>query len=127
MNARSATPIDMEIGAKLRLFRCARDISQVQLAKELGVTFQQVQKYERGVNRIGSGRLYHASQILNVPVSAFFEDLPAASEALQNDGQVPALPVEVTKLALRLASIEDNEARRRAVEKVSAVLDEIKT
>lgn len=115
----------MEIGAKLRLFRCARDISQVQLAKELGVTFQQVQKYERGVNRIGSGRLYHAAQILRVPVSAFFEDLKGANEAAANAEQAPTLPVDVTRLALRLAAIEDDETRRRAVEQVASVLDDI--
>ena len=125
MNARSATPIDMEIGAKLRLFRCARDISQVQLAKELGVTFQQVQKYERGVNRIGSGRLYHAAQILRVPVSAFFEDLKSAPEAKGAPEETPSLPVDITKLALRIASIEDDEARRRVVERFSVELDEI--
>jgi len=124
VNARSATPIDMEIGAKLRLFRCARDISQVQLAKELGVTFQQVQKYERGVNRIGSGRLYHAAQILNVPVSAFFEDLQSAPGDAPS-GDAPALPVDVTKLALRVAAIKDDEKQRRAIERMSAVLDEI--
>lgn len=95
----------------------------MQLAKQLGVTFQQVQKYERGANRIGSGRLYEAARILEVPVSAFFEDLPetAGSDAIE----VPTLPVEVTRLALRLASVESDETRRAAIERCDNVLNEL--
>jgi transcriptional regulator with XRE-family HTH domain len=123
LSARSATPIDLEIGAKLRLFRCARNISQVQLAKQLGVTFQQVQKYERGANRIGSGRLYEAAQVLQVPVSAFFDDLPETADA--GDSDIPTLPVEVTRLALRLASVESEETRRAAIERCDKILNDL--
>ncbi len=71
----SAHPVDTHVGKRLRLRRSMLGMSQDFLGKEIGVTFQQIQKYERGVNRIGSSRLYDFSKILNVPVEYFFEDL----------------------------------------------------
>ena len=69
-------PIDVHVGSRVRLRRTLLGMSQDKLGKALGLTFQQVQKYERGANRIGSSRLYKLSQILEVPVSFFFEELP---------------------------------------------------
>ncbi len=74
--ASTPNPIDVHVGRRLRLRRTLLGMSQERLAELLGLTFQQVQKYERGVNRIGSSRLYELGQILNVPVSFFFDDLP---------------------------------------------------
>ena len=68
-------PIDVHVGRRLRLRRTLLGLSQERLGELLGLTFQQVQKYERGANRIGSSRLYELSQILDVPVSFFFDDL----------------------------------------------------
>jgi len=68
--------IDVYVGKRLRLRRTLLGMSQKKLGKEINLTFQQIQKYERGVNRIGSGRLYTLSQALNIPVSYFFDDLP---------------------------------------------------
>jgi transcriptional regulator with XRE-family HTH domain len=68
-------PIDVHVGKRLRLRRTLLGMSQERLGELLGLTFQQVQKYERGVNRIGSSRLYELGQILDVPVSFFFDDL----------------------------------------------------
>ena len=70
-------PIDVHVGGRVRLRRTLLGMSQDKLAQALGLTFQQIQKYERGANRIGSSRLYHLSQILDVPVSFFFDDMPA--------------------------------------------------
>jgi transcriptional regulator with XRE-family HTH domain len=69
-------PTDQHVGTKLRLRRMKLRMSQSTLAEALGLTFQQVQKYEKGANRIGAGRLHQIAQILQVPVESFFEGLP---------------------------------------------------
>ena len=70
-------PIDIHVGSRVRLRRSLLGMSQEKLGTALGLTFQQIQKYERGANRIGSSRLYKLSRILDVPVSFFFEDMPS--------------------------------------------------
>jgi len=81
-------PIDIHVGQKVRARRKMLNLSQTQLGKELGVTFQQVQKYERGTNRIGSSRLFRMSMALDVSVAYFFEGaetkLPGYNDALSN-------------------------------------------
>jgi len=72
-------PIDVHVGRRLRLRRTLLGMSQERLGELLGLTFQQIQKYERGANRIGSSRLYELAQILDVPVAFFFDDLPEAA------------------------------------------------
>jgi transcriptional regulator with XRE-family HTH domain len=76
--ASKPNPIDVHVGKRLRLRRTLLGMSQERLGELLGLTFQQVQKYERGVNRIGSSRLFELGHILDVPVSFFFDDLPDA-------------------------------------------------
>lgn len=76
MPKRSMNPIDAHVGARVRLRRMLIGMSQERLGELLGVTFQQVQKYEKGANRIGASRLYEISRILDVPVQFFFDDLP---------------------------------------------------
>jgi transcriptional regulator with XRE-family HTH domain len=71
-------PIDKHVGSRVRMRRLMLDMSQTDVADALGLTFQQVQKYEKGVNRIGASRLQHVSQILQVPVAFFFEGAPRA-------------------------------------------------
>ncbi len=68
-------PVDIHVGARVRLRRTALGMSQEKLGDAIGLTFQQVQKYERGTNRIGASRLYELSRVLEVPVSFFFEEL----------------------------------------------------
>ena len=77
----SPNPIDVHVGKRLRLRRTLLGMSQERLGERLGLTFQQVQKYERGANRIGSSRLFELGQILDVPVSFFFDDMPRAETA----------------------------------------------
>ena len=74
--ASKPNPIDIHVGRRLRLRRTLLGMSQERLGELLGLTFQQVQKYERGANRIGSSRLFELGRILDVPVSFFFDDLP---------------------------------------------------
>jgi transcriptional regulator with XRE-family HTH domain len=71
-------PIDKHVGSRVRMRRLMLDMSQTDLGDALGLTFQQVQKYEKGANRIGAARLQHLSQILQVPVPFFFEGAPAS-------------------------------------------------
>src|SRR5689334_4362799 len=71
-------PVDVHVGARVRQRRTLLGMSQEKLGDALGLTFQQVQKYERGANRIGASRLHHVSQVLDVPVGYFFEDLEVA-------------------------------------------------
>ena len=77
MAKRSPNPTDKHIGARVRMRRLMLDMSQTQLGDALGITFQQVQKYEKGTNRIGAGRLQQIANITHVPVSFFFEGAPS--------------------------------------------------
>ena len=84
-------PIDIHVGHRLRLRRTLLGMSQERLAHLLGLTFQQIQKYERGVNRIGSSRLYELGQILHVPVSFFFDAMPESDGDRAQDLLAPGL------------------------------------
>jgi transcriptional regulator with XRE-family HTH domain len=70
------SPIDIHVGTRIRLRRTLLGMSQERLGDALGLTFQQVQKYERGVNRVGASRLFDLSRVLDVPISFFFDDMP---------------------------------------------------
>jgi transcriptional regulator with XRE-family HTH domain len=70
------SPIDVHVGARIRLRRTLLGMSQERLGESLGLTFQQIQKYERGVNRVGASRLFDLSRVLDVPISFFFDDMP---------------------------------------------------
>ena len=76
-----ASLVDHHVGARIRERRTMLGLSQQQLAKMIGVTYQQAHKYERGLNRISAGRLFEIAQVLNVPVSFFFEGLQPGMEA----------------------------------------------
>ncbi len=71
-------PVDIHVGKRLRIRRSLLGVSQEKLANEIGLTFQQVQKYERGTNRISAGRLYKFSKVLDVPIDYFYEQLETA-------------------------------------------------
>ena len=85
MAKKQANPIDIQVGNRVRIRRMLIGMSQEKLGDMLGLTFQQVQKYEKGVNRIGAGRLFEVSRILNVPVDFFYEGVSAAGE-VESDG-----------------------------------------
>ena len=83
MSKKAPNPVDVHVGSRLRLRRIMLGISQEKLGAELGLTFQQIQKYEKGMNRIGASRLYAISRALDTSIQYFFDDLPA-------DGRPPA-------------------------------------
>ena len=74
-------PVDIHVGQRIRLRRTLLGMSQEKLGEALGLTFQQVQKYERGANRVGSSRLFQLARVLDVPVSYFFEEMSAETTA----------------------------------------------
>jgi transcriptional regulator with XRE-family HTH domain len=82
------SPIDVHVGSRIRLRRTLLGMSQERLGESLGLTFQQVQKYERGVNRVGASRLFDLSRVLDVPISFFFDDMPDSLAA--NFGGLPS-------------------------------------
>jgi transcriptional regulator with XRE-family HTH domain len=77
MPNKSANPIDRHVGARIRMQRMVRGLSQTELGKAVGVTFQQVQKYEKGVNRVGASRLQQIANVLKVKPDFFFEEASA--------------------------------------------------
>ncbi len=105
-------PVDAHIGGRLRLFRLRAGLSQTALAERIGLTFQQLQKYEKGTNRISAGKLLAFSRILDVPVQDFFEGLnvpalPASS------GVPPVLPSRLDYEIFQLVSqLADGDVKR---------------
>ena len=81
MAGKKPNPVDIHVGSRVRLRRMLLGMSQERLGDSMSLTFQQVQKYEKGVNRIGASRLFQISKILDVPVQFFFEEAPYAGEA----------------------------------------------
>ncbi len=104
--SRGPNPIDIHVGARVRLRRNQLGLTLMTLAKAVGVTYQQLQKYERGVNRIGASRLFNLSRVLDVPISFFFEDLsPAAAgggrRRARGLSEAPAAVLEPDSLSKR--------------------------
>ena len=123
-------PIDVHVGRRLRLRRTLLGMSQEKLGDAVRLTFQQIQKYERGVNRIGSSRLYQLSQILDVPVSFFFDDMPpletGAAPGLREGEPAPFEPDPMAKretleLVRAYYRISDPAARKRLFQLTKAI------
>jgi transcriptional regulator with XRE-family HTH domain len=131
MAKKAPNPIDKHVGARVRMRRMMLGMSQEKLGNSLGLTFQQVQKYEKGTNRIGASRLQQISHILQVPVSFFFEGAPTVATAPRVDGMIEApSPAYVSDflatsdgLALTKAfmRISDTKLRRRIVDLVEQI------
>ncbi|HYC03454.1 MAG TPA: helix-turn-helix transcriptional regulator [Azospirillaceae bacterium] len=107
-------PIDVHVGSRVRLRRTLLGMSQEKLGEAIGLTFQQVQKYERGANRIGASRLFDLSRVLDVPVSFFFDDMPDEADA------APAEALEAADVAEAVAPDTDPLAKRETLELVRA-------
>jgi len=88
--AKIPNPVDVHVGGRIRLRRTLLGLSQEKLGNAVGLTFQQIQKYERGANRVGASRMYQFSQVLDVPVAFFYDDMADAVKTAQS-GLVPGL------------------------------------
>lgn len=120
MEKKAPSSIDKHIGVRVRLRRNAAGISQEKLADALGLTFQQVQKYEKGTNRIGAGRLLSIATILGVSVEYFFEglpDLPSNGAARNMIQEFQSLP-DSDRLVRGFLKLKDEEARRKVTDLV---------
>ena len=113
MNSKTATEIDQTIGARIAALRKAMGLSQTDLALAVGVTFQQIQKYEKGTNRISAGRLQQISKYLDVSLSALFED-DAEWTARIEDFAFLHTPGAIALLKA-FTAIEDEQLRREVL------------
>jgi transcriptional regulator with XRE-family HTH domain len=123
-------PVDVHVGSRVRLRRTLLGLSQEKLGEAVGLTFQQIQKYERGANRIGASRLFEFSRILDVPVSFFFDDMAdrivggnngqrAVGFADQTQAPLDADPLtrrETLELVRAYYRISDPQVRKRLFE-----------
>ena len=132
MSTKAPNPVDKYVGSRVRMRRIMLGMSQEKLGEALGLTFQQIQKYEKGTNRVGASRLQQISEILQVPVSFLFEGVPGGT--INADGMIePASPAYVADflattegLALIRAftSIPNIKLRRAIVDMVELIGDQ---
>jgi transcriptional regulator with XRE-family HTH domain len=120
---RRADPVDGQIGRRVRAYRIARGLSQTTLGEKVGVTFQQIQKYENGVNRIGGGRLTKIAGVLDVRISALFGDEGNGDDAGVDRLLVgPLSKAYAARLLSAFDAIDDVGQRRALVEFVEAMV-----
>ncbi|WP_223479149.1 helix-turn-helix domain-containing protein [Oricola indica] len=132
-NKKQPNPIDIHVGGRIRLRRTMMGMSQEKLGEQLGITFQQVQKYEKGTNRVGASRLQNIAAILGVPVSFFFEDAPGDSVTSEVGGMNESSSsyvvnflssAEGLQLNRAFVRISDPKVRRRIIDLVKALAAE---
>ncbi|WP_375201892.1 helix-turn-helix domain-containing protein [Hyphococcus sp.] len=123
-------PIDVHVGSRVKLRRMILGMSQETLGKSLGLTFQQIQKYEKGVNRIGASRMYELSRLLEVPVQFFYDDYgdrPAAIGFAEGEPgeRVMALvnSPEGVQLCRYFSEIKDPQVRKRVLDLVKSIAE----
>jgi len=128
---KQANPIDAQVGNRVRIRRMLIGMSQEKLGDLLGLTFQQVQKYEKGVNRIGAGRLYEISRILGVPIDFFYEGVAAVPEPAgfaESRGAPPVMEFvssgEGLQLSLAFMKIKDPKVRKRMLDLVKSLAED---
>jgi len=126
--AKRTTPVDKHVGTRLRTRRTLLGLSQTALADSLDLTFQQVQKYEKGSNRIGASRLYQIGRVLDVPVAYFFEEMPEGLDGTTNPPTESGAPErdtmlrrETLELVRAYYKIEAPTVRRRMRELIKAM------
>ena len=121
---RRSKSVDGQVGESIRAHRLAAGMSQGELAKRIGVSFQQVQKYEKGTNRVGAGRLPQIADVFGIPVGALFKGSVDASPGKETVGNVPVKLVSdatTVKLLTAYADIKDQSIRRN----LSQLIDQI--
>jgi transcriptional regulator with XRE-family HTH domain len=118
---KSPSPVDRHVGSRVRLRRTLLGMSQERLGEILGVTFQQIQKYEKGINRIGAGRLQAIGSALGVPITFFYEGLPGDRPGGPENFSTAVMETpEGIRLVRAFAAIEDDQVRRKVIELVEA-------
>lgn len=132
-NKKKPNPIDVHVGSRVRLRRNMLGMSQEKLGESLGITFQQIQKYEKGTNRVGASRLQAIASILGVPVSYFFENAPGmdlgAAKGLAEDASGTYVvdflnTAEGLQLNRAFVKIADAKVRRKMLDLIKALAAE---
>jgi transcriptional regulator with XRE-family HTH domain len=123
MGDRKANPVDIAVGRRIRLYRMNAKLSQTELGNHIGVTFQQVQKYEKGANRVGAGRLTQIAAILNVPITAFFKDVASGPKNFAKHDSVSELLAapRAFKLLQAFSGIADLAVQAAILDLVEAI------
>jgi transcriptional regulator with XRE-family HTH domain len=121
MRAKANQPVDSLVGERIRLLRKRRNMSQTDLGKALGVTFQQVQKYENGKNRVGASRLHQVATALNVPITELFDGASGTSGTSRATKSV-AFDPQALRFAEAFVKISDKELRSSLVDLVEAMV-----
>jgi transcriptional regulator with XRE-family HTH domain len=111
-------PIDLLVGSRIRKFRKGRGMSQAQLGEKLGVTFQQVQKYENGKNHVGASRLQMISTALDIPVGHLFTDVAGTS---RTSGKPQAFDPQALHFAEAFIKLTDKDLRKSLVDMVECM------
>ncbi|WP_179955439.1 helix-turn-helix domain-containing protein [Allostella humosa] len=119
------SPVDVHVGRQVRLYRTVAGLSQTQLAEAIGLTFQQVQKYERGGNRISASKLVQIGQVLGTPVTAFFDGLEGGAETPQEPGIM--LRREAIELSRAYERIASSDLRQSLMELFHRLGDKLTT
>ena len=114
-SSRRPNPIDVHVGSRVRLQRMLLSMSQEKLGEKLGLTFQQIQKYEKGINRIGASRLFELSRVLSVPIQFFYEEAPGTALSNSN-GTGFAEPASESYIVNFLSSREGLELNKAFVQ-----------
>ncbi len=131
-NKKKPNPIDIHVGSRVRLRRTMQSMSQEKLGNSLGITFQQIQKYEKGANRIGASRLQNIATVLNTPIAFFFEDAPSGDgsakggmeESNSTNYVVDFLSSsEGLQLNRSFVKITDTKVRRKIIDLVKALAE----
>jgi transcriptional regulator with XRE-family HTH domain len=128
MMTKAPNPVDRHVGSRMRMRRMLIGMSQEKLGEALGITFQQIQKYEKGTNRIGASRLHHIARVLGVPIEFFYEGAPQVG-AVQGFAESPAsgyvadflTTSEGLELVKAFIAIKDPKVRRRIVDLAKAL------
>src|SRR5215217_5594619 len=121
---RGPNPVDLHVGARIRMRRKLLGVSQERLAEQLGITFQQVQKYERGANRVSASKLWEIAAALKTTVTYFYEGLGSGDAPAADARQSFMLSGEGLELMANFPRISEPGVRRKIVELVRAVADE---
>jgi transcriptional regulator with XRE-family HTH domain len=123
-------PIDVHVGSRVKLRRMILGLSQEALGKSLGLTFQQIQKYEKGVNRIGASRIFELSRLLAVPVQFFYDGMEGVSGAARGFAEADASGVmdlvnspEGVELCRYFSVIRDSKVRKRVLDLVKSIAE----
>ena len=132
-NKKKPNPTDVHVGSRIRLRRNMLGMSQEKLGENLGITFQQIQKYEKGTNRVGASRLQAIATVLGVPVSFMFDDLPGQATGSESGFSEDATTTSALEFCTSLEGLQLNRAfvkisdvkvRRKIIDLVKALSDE---